>query len=48
MKKIPFFSLLSSHQEASLHQELAEKYASREDGSVYDFSHVVCMVLEKK
>jgi len=48
MQKIPFFSMLPHDKEAILYQELLKQYVPEEDGSVYDYSLVVCMILEKK
>ncbi len=48
MKKIPFFNLLPKEKEASFYQELISTYKPKSDASVYDYSHAMCMILEKK
>jgi ubiquinone/menaquinone biosynthesis C-methylase UbiE len=49
MKKIPFYKEFNSIIEAeSFYKELAEVYPAEADGSVYDYGHIVCMILEKK
>ena len=48
MQKIPFFNLLPKDKEAAFFQDLLEQYMLELDGSLYDYSHAVCMILKKK
>ncbi|MGB8468062.1 MAG: methyltransferase domain-containing protein [Candidatus Babeliales bacterium] len=47
MRKIPFFTLLPPEKEASFEQELLKYYQPAPDGFTYDYSQVICMVLQK-